>query len=86
MCPTLVLNADLLSVIIHQLDLEGTRKEFELFFDLLRNAFSVRKVRQRGENLRPEPIVGAFSRRQEGHGVALGIVVTLDEQGLICPL
>ena len=86
MCPALVLNADLHSVIIHQLDLEGTRKEFELFFDLLRNALSVRKVQQRGENLRLEVIVGAFSRRQDGHSVALGIVVTLDEQRLICPL
>ena len=42
-----VLDVVLLSVIILPLNLEGTRSELETFLDL-RNAFSVRKVQQRG--------------------------------------
>jgi hypothetical protein len=81
----LVLDIVLLSVIVLPLHLEGTRSEFESFL-YLRAAFSVRKVRQRGEDLRPELVVGAFSRRIEGQIVAIGFIVALDEQRLIRPL
>ena len=56
MYSALVLKADLLSVIIHQLDLEGARKEFELFFDLLRNAFQYKKYSREGRTFTLSPL------------------------------
>jgi hypothetical protein len=79
----LVLDAVFLSDIILPLDLEGPRSEFEAFFDL-RNAFSVRKVRQGGEDLRSELIVRAVSCSIERQISAIGIIIALDDQRLIC--
>ena len=74
----LVLDAVLLSVIILPLHLEGSRSQVEVFLDL-RNVFSVRKVRQRGEDLRAELIVGAFSCRIEGQFSAIVVIVAIDD-------